>query len=423
MRNGWIVFLCGLAASPAALLAGESAPRRDRIDATTPIQALDMEELSKLPSIRDLESMLAIQPGLRPSTPSGVSIRGLVQTQYGLNVRGDDTIGDDDITLGFSNPSVQFTVAAPVVENIEVLMSAGTTLYGNGQLTMRDALINIKTSSNSSLQLGQFRPDYRREDKYHESSLNFAGYSVSSEFFGTRYQQGLRLAYRSAKLMLALTLTDGPDTSDTAFNDPSEFDYNIGGRIEYKPYGDWAQGIDVTSFRGSNNALTFGLGGYFASEGDTNPASMTTNRQCGLSADATYESDGWHAGATFDWYREEATGAPDVDLLGWALFGGIFLSDQIELAARIEQILADDDLALSVDSFLFAGVALNYYFIPESHAAKIILDTQIAFDETASMSGLGATSWGPVGPTSATGFQLSSEDSQILMRLFIQGTF
>ncbi|MCR9076195.1 MAG: hypothetical protein NXI07_09180, partial [bacterium] len=100
---------------------------------------------------------------------------------------------------------------------------------------------------------------------------------------------------------------------------------------------------------------------------------------------------------------------------GFIAQGGVFVSDQVELFGRYDVVMLDDVLVLAgtSDNYQSITAGMNYYFVPESHAAKFTLDAVFAIDESVNMDLiLGGT--GSNDP-SATGL-LGLSDSEFLLR-------
>jgi hypothetical protein len=412
-----------LAVLSAPALAGD--PR----DAAEPPRALDVVGAEDLQTgfSENLSEILGTLPKPGAMSNGGrVRAGGMLQVRYGLSSRDDAGLGDDETTLGFSLPRAELTLQVEAIESVEVILSGDAGLYGDGDFELQTGVVNIILRDDYAAQIGQFRPAIRREEMVHESRLGGVSRTVLNEFFSTRYHQGIQLAgLRDDERPFAWSafFTDGPDSSNTGFESPDEYDYSLGGRLEFMPFGSWRQFVDVTSFRGSDPGLLLGAGAWYASRGETNPSSFTDQNLCGLSLDANYEADGWRLGGAFDWLREDTDGQPTFDFYGAGVEGGVFVAPQFEIFGRVEHIWLDDDLLTSTDEFLFATFGVNHYVVPDSHAFKISADVVLSLDETSALTGFGATNQGPVGPGSVIGLQGSSEDNEILFRLQVQAVF
>ena len=100
---------------------------------------------------------------------------------------------------------------------------------------------------------------------------------------------------------------------------------------------------------------------------------------------------------------------------GFIAQGGFFVSDQVELFGRYDIIMLDDVLvaAGTDDNYQSITAGMNYYFVPESHAAKFTLDAVFAVDESTNLDAI----YGGVGSNdpSATGL-LGLSDSEFMLR-------
>lgn len=422
------------------LMSGASAHAdapRSQSDSPAPINVIDREQFETrgFAGYDDIARLAGVNPGVH----TGSSLRGLgagdagslglgafVRSRYTWSERDDSLLGDDETTIGFSIPRLEITAAAGVTDSVTGVVSFVTRPNINGEFELENAFAHWNLNEQLGLTIGQFMPAVRRGDMVHESGVGGLGRTTSHEFFSGEYQQGIQLSQafdETSNWWWSTYISDGPRSVNSEFQSADEFDIAFGGRFEYKALGTWDQFTDVTAFRGDGEGLLFGLGGYVALDGETNPASLDDLMLCSISADANYERDGFRAGATFDWLQVDEDNNPTIDLFGWSLEGGAFISDQTELFARIEQIIADDDLMLSDDDFLFLRAGINHFLIPESQAARLSFDVGYAFDPTAPLTGVGLSGAAVMGVSSDSGFVGSTEDGELVFRGQFQGRF
>jgi hypothetical protein len=108
----------------------------------------------------------------------------------------------------------------------------------------------------------------------------------------------------------------------------------------------------------------------------------------------------------------------------------MFFSDQWEGFVRWDSLLLDDDTGAGQtsgeDSFNFLALGANYYFVPESNAAKLTLEVGVSFDETADIiNTFGDTLVSPIGNPGSSGFlsDVAGEDGQFMVSAVMQFLF
>ena len=219
------------------------------------------------------------------------------------------------------------------------------------------------------------------------------------------------------------------------FNSASEADYSLSARFDFYSDSDKARFADQTSWRGSAAGWRAGAGVMFASFGSTNPAGAETD-SAAFTIDGAYEADGWAVRAAFYYTDIEDTATTDHSNMGFELGGSFFFSDQWEGFARWDTLILDDDAGAGQttgeDTFNFIAIGANYYFVPESHAAKFTLELGISLDETGDITNtsgdMGAGALGTSGPggfAGSSGFfqENAGEDGQIMVSGTMQWLF
>ncbi len=433
-RAGVALALVGVAGTAAIA----EAPPREDTDSPSPVTIIDREQIERrgLTDIDQIARLGGVNPGINtftnvrgvgaPGSEGSLGLGVFLRSRYTWSERDDSLLGDDETTIGYSIPRLEITAAAGVTDSVTGVISVVTRPGNSGEFELENAFAYWEIDERVALTVGQFMPAVRRGDMIHESGVGGLGRTTSHDFFAGEYQQGVQLSQQfdeTSNWWWSTYISDGPRTDNSPFEDSGEFDIAWGGRFEYKPRGTWDQFTDVTSFRGDEEGLLFGLGGFIALDGETNPSSVSDLMLCSLSGDVNYENDGARIGATIDWLQEDLDGSPTIDYFGWGVEGGVFLNEQTELFGRLEQILVDDDLALTDDEFLFLRGGLNYFLIPGSQAARLSFDIGYAFDPTAPLTGLGIPGSAVMGVASDSGFVGSSEDGELVFRGQFQGRF
>ncbi len=390
-----------------------------------------------------------------------LNISGATQFRYIMNFLDDDNSGtdDEDFANGFDltrafidftgnviNPETTFKIRGEFGED-----GGGAYDSSVGNFNLQDAWGQHEFENGVSLRWGQFKAPVVYEEFYIDDVYQLAvDRSATNEFFSADYTQGVALSYRDDTWGGTLGINDGANTDNTPFFSAAEADYALTARVDFLlAGGDWAAFNDFTSFRG-NDTLDARLGGgiHWQTAGDTAafsagvPAMGATPAvaasQIGVAdvdtllytIDLSIEGNGWNLfgafiGSSVD-IDATTPGGSDTDLenFGAVIQGGYFVADQWELFARWDAIFFDDDLSPSGGSnddedFHTLTGGFNYYFVPESHAAKFSADLQWFFDEQANGSG----SLGTLSPSQTTALVPSGEDDEIALRFQMQLMF
>jgi len=329
-----------------------------------------------------------------------------IQARYQYNKRDDAALGDNDTTMGFSMRRVKVGFEGKVTDNISGKIKFAFS-RGTGAAALEDAYGKWKINDDLTLKFGQFKQGLLREENISSSKQLASDRSAVNETFNQDFSQGIELHFGGDAWRGLVGFTDGFGTDNTAFNSAAEADYALNARVEFL-FGDasWSQFKQFTSFRGSAQGSMLGLGVAYQSMGNTNPtpteAEMTTG-----TIDYSFLGDGWNFYLAGVWLNTDPAAGVSTDDYGIIAQGGLFVTDQDELFARWDVVMADESNAPADDDFNSLTFGWNHYIIPESHAAKFTLDINYYLD---------ATSDNAIVSTSASGghnLQASTEDGQV----------
>ncbi len=380
-----------------------------------------------------------------------VTVSAGVRFGYTYNSRSDDaagTLGDNDTTMGFGFSEASVAIEGDVTDNMHARISfdfgpddvggAG----GAGAALLEDAFVDWAVNDSFDLRVGQFVPSYSAEASTSEFHTMGNYRAVSHEWLATPgWAQGIEATWGGDTWDLTVGFTDGFGTNatgngsgNTAFNASGEADFAFNARFDMYSDSNKDRFADQTSWRGSDAGWRFGAGLYFASFGSTNPSGVETD-DFSWTVDGAYEADGWALRAAFYMYDNEFGATSDASNMGFEVGGSFFFSDQWEGYARWDALIVDDDATAgqttNEDWFNFLSFGANYYFVPESHAAKLTLEVGISLDETADLTGTaGDTGAGPLGAANpgsfgSSGFaqELAGEDGQFNISAMMQWMF
>lgn len=401
---------------------------------------LDRAYASELRSDAETRSSL-----LGSSNGANLNVEVMTQFRYTYNSRDEQTsgaLGDSDTTVGFSAPRTQVRLSG-AVEGTDI---SGLVVFDFGEAErgrtsgVSDGTAELlvaqgawAVNDNWTLLFGQWHDPVFGSDNFAPEHTLAADKSFMNEFFQVGVTQGVAFVYGTDNLKLIGAIDDGAEyivnygpVGSTPFNAPGEADFGITGRFEWLIEGTWDQFADATSFRGSNYGVKIGGGAHYQTQGNTNPAvpagaaaTFDERTVTFWTIDAQVEGDGWNFFAEYVGHKVDTsdTVAADVDFTnhGFMAQGGFFFNDQWEGFARYDVVVLDDILvaAGTDDNYQNVTVGFNYYFVPESHAAKFTVDASFAIDDSTNIDAI----MGGVGSNdpSATGV-LGLSDSEFALR-------
>lgn len=392
---------------------------------------LDRAYASELRSDAQTRSSL-----LGANNGANLNVEVMTQFRYTFDSRDELTpgaLGDSDTTVGFSTPRTQVRLSGAVegtditglvIFDLGAAENGGTS--GSADLLVAQAAWGI--NEDWTLLFGQWHNPVLGSEAFAPEHTLAADKSFTNEFFQVGYTQGVAVAYGSDNFKFVGAIADGAEyitnygpVANSAYNSAGEADFGITGRVDWLVEGTWSQFADATSFRGSNYGVKIGAGAHWQTQGDTNPSDNSGGAIAGYedttvsfwTVDAQVEGDGWNFFAEYVGHKVEINATTDVEYTnhGVIVQGGFFFSDQWEGFARYDVIMLDDVLvaAGTSDNFQSVTVGANYYFVPESHAAKFTIDAIFQLDESTNFDALGLTD------VDASGF-LGSSDSGFALR-------
>ena len=323
---------------------------------------------------------------------------------YNINVRdNNDLASDDETTIGFGFEDVEVRLSGQVTDSINATISfdfgPGEGIARDGRsgmpsspsffddldesgVNLEDAYADWMINDGFTLRIGQFVQAFSAGRSISEYHMMGAYRSSAQEVLGdTGWTQGVEAHFGGDTWSGVVGFNDGPFTGNSAFNSAAEADFAFNARFDFFSDADKARFNDRTSWRGASNAWRIGAGAFWASYGSTNP-SGSDDDIFGYTIDAAYESDGWAVYGAFFGQHLDIEGASSMDNFGFELGASMFFNDQFEGFARYDVIIFDEDFLGTEDTFNAVNVGINYYFVPESHAAKFTAELGWAFDDT-----------------------------------------
>lgn len=378
---------------------------------------------------------------------ANITISAVLQARYMFSTRDEQSgedLGDNDTTLGFDIPRAQIRMSGRVTDQISAHASfdfgAAETNGRNdsGTATLLTAYAAWALDDAWTLLIGQWHNPVVAEEAIEAEFGLAVERSVVNEFFNPGYTQGLAAAYTSDNWKFVGAFTDGAayigneDTANSDFASGGENDFGLTGRVDFLISGTWDQFASFSSWRGSNSGVKLGFGGHYQQQGDTNPATGVWGAFGDVAVDsidvalwtvdAMVQGDGWNLFAAYVGHLIDATPTlgplPEIINHGVVVQGGVFVSDQTELFGRYDALFLDSDLAdlaaTDGDDFHYLTAGVNYFLVPESHAARFTVDAVYSFDDTETLDTAAPDPGGFNGP-STTGL-LGQSDGELLLR-------
>lgn len=362
----------------------------------------------------DLANDAAERSALSVLNTSSANLKLGVQLQfrYDVNLRDDDALGDDDTTIGFSMRRAKVEGSGAITDSMKGKFVIAFD-RATGDAVLEDALVDWDINDTLSATIGQFKLPFAREESVSSKRQLFHERSSANETFNQDRSQGVQLNLAGDAWRAAVAFSDGFNSDNTSFNSDDEADYALTARAEFK-LGDagWKAYDQFTSFRGSPAGAMIGAAAHWQSAGDTNPSLAENVEMLGFTADASYMGDGWNLFGSVVWMNED-DGTDDFDDVGVVVQGGLFFTDQLEGIARWSAVFPDSERTDDED-YSDVALGLNYYIVPESHAAKLTAAVVYAFD---------ATSESIVSTSTGHNLLASDEDAQIGLTLQLQLLF
>jgi hypothetical protein len=323
------------------------------------------------------------------SSAANLTVSAGIRFGYTASLRDNSALGDNDTTIGFGFQEVEIRLSGQVTDSINATISFDFgpddqegPIGANGTAVLEDAYADWMINDGFSLRIGQFVQAFSSGRSISEFHMMGAFRSTTENALGdTGWTQGIEAHFGGDTWAGAIGFTDGPFSSNTGFNSPAESDYAINARFDLFSDSDKERFMDRAAWRGQTAGWRVGAGAIFAVTGDTNPSSASSTDGLFWTIDAAYEGDGWGVNAAY-FGQNVDDGSSDIDANGFEIGANLFFSDQLEGYARYDLLLLDDTVFTAEDTFNFVSAGVNYYLVPESHAAKLTAEIGYAFEDS-----------------------------------------
>jgi hypothetical protein len=256
-----------------------------------------------------------------------------------------------------------------------------------GDVTLLDAFVHYKFTDNWGVKLGQFK-----ESVFHERDIGglrplAVDMSIADALIGgaqTDRVQGVALTYGSKEnpLRAEFAFHDGANSKNTSYQDVGS-NFGVGGRVEYKLTGDWADYREWTARNTRKDLLVVGGGADLTQSGDVNVYRTTIDAQWKLPSNLSV------FGALHANFTESDDDSQD--------YGGVlqvaYAFNPVWEAFGRYSIVAFDEVVNGEDTYNEIVGGVNYYLGPDGawgNNAKLTFDVVYLPDGSPSgLSGLG----------------------------------
>ena len=334
-----------------------------------------------------------------------LELQGQLQVRFVYSNR--DESGSDDNRWGFENRRTKLKFAGHIVNPDWFYKITGAFSKSGGTFGLEDAYIGRKFGDGWTLQLGQFKGPWLREELVSSSKQLAVERSLVNEEFNQGFQQGIQLAYKADQFRFAAMFHDGLRATNTQWS-TEDVEWAASARAEFLAAGDWGQFKDFTSFRGSEFGALIGVAVTYEVD-EYGTGSGPEEERLGLTVDGSLEFDGANVYAALVYFSRDDDASVSRDQLGFVVQGGLFFNDDWEGFLRYEW--GDYD-TVGVEDLSLLTIGVNRYWA--KHGLKWSTDVGFGLNEVAS-------EWS----TSSAGWQADAtdKDGQIVFRTQLQLLF
>ncbi|MDZ4831511.1 MAG: porin [Phycisphaerae bacterium] len=404
------------------------------------------------------------------ASPDGsfrLNIKGQIQFRWAYNSRdlpsgalATGSATGPEQNWGFENRRTKLTFAGSVVDpsiTFEIkpvwnrASTSGSTTQVNG--SVEEIFIQKAFDGGFAVRAGQFKAPFLREELVSSSAQLTVERSLVNDVFTMKFVQGVQLEWEQEMFRVdgfygdtgrqnavnvakdAATASNYLGSYNTDFQ-TNRSAYAIAARAEYKAAGTWKQFKDLTSYRGEEFGLLFGLAGMSQNLRPNNVVATTATNMWGVSGDVSVDFGGANL-FMYGVYRSVGLGAPvgvrdgsmenELGQYGFVVQGGFFVLEDLELFARYEYGNLDTDQFRTVANSRRASLGrlsaatVGFNLFPLGAANKELKWTSefgFAFTPVGDFASSGA-GW----KSDATTSSGNSSDSQFVVRSQLQLTF
>jgi len=341
------------------------------------------------------------------ASPDGnfrLEIAGQMQVRYVYNLL-EEAPGIDTNRAGFEIRRMKLDFSGHIIDPSWQYTVVGAFDRDGGALEAEDVFINKSFDNGVSVQVGQFKLPFMREELVSSKRQLAVDRSLVNEEFNQDRSQGAQVTYEGDQFKFDVAASDGFASSNVAALTEDIEGVALTGRAEWLAMGDWRQFRDFTSPQGSEQGLLVGAAIHYE-KAEYGTASGPEEELFTWTADVSFEGDGFNVFAALVGRNLDVA---DTDEIGIVIQGGLYLTSDIELYARYEWADPDDDAIEELSALTFG---VNKYF--DKHNLKWTSDIGIGFNEVDSKYASSGVGWRTDG---------ADEDGQVSIRTQLQLLF
>lgn len=309
-----------------------------------------------------------------------VRINGQVQFRFIYNNQDSGTDVDTN-RWGFENTRTKLIFSGNVINPDWTYRLEANFEREGGAFALEDAWLRYAYGEGWSAMAGQFKAPHTREwGSVHSMDQLAIERSLVSYYFGGGRVQGVAMEYKSDQFHFVGSINDGDYSSNSAWS-TEDTEWSSTWRFEFLGAGTWDQFTDFTSPKGSEFGWLIGGGLHYSKQeygtGNNLPAPDFNNDEVELfivTADASFEGDGWNAFGAFYYATLDSDTLADPDWMAFVLQGGFYFTEDLEGYLRYEYMDFDTS---GLDDLSLLTVGINKYW---SENVKLSADFGYAFD-------------------------------------------
>jgi hypothetical protein len=287
----------------------------------------------------------------------------------------------------------------------------------DGVFELTDAYFDYDLGDGLGIRVGQGNLPFDREQNFTSmTTLPHLERSIVNDIFEVERAQQIQLSYETDRVRVYGAVSDGARSLNTAFAGSEEADMAFTGRAMVRlGEASWSQWRDFQGFQGDKPGVLIGAGAHWQDDGLT--FSETGGGQLlAYTFDIGYEDSGWNVAAIFNGRSIDDNALGTLNDYGFVLQGGVFVTEQIEVAARAAWVLPSDDRTEPSDTFSAYTGTVSWFATPGSHMFKIIAEVTVYPDTQADSSSI-------VGTSSARAQLSDNSGGQVALGLGVQMRF
>lgn len=353
-----------------------------------------------------------------------VKLGGWAQFRYYLNFRDDpastSAFHDSGFTNGFETTKTRLQGTGSIMSKDLTYKIEGEFSKSGGGFSLLDAFANHKFDESWSSRIGQFKLPILREETISDTYQLTVNRSVANDIFSQKRSHAVQLGYQTDAWQFRADVSDGLNSLNTDYTNPTEADYAVTARVDIKGGGTWKDFDQFTNWRGNSNMWLLGVAVHYQHDGNTaaSPPVAVQQQRIMYTMDFGYYGNGWNFyAAGIGRHLDPDSGGSALDDFGAVVQGGIFVSDHHELFARWSGVFADSSRT-NDDVFNEITAGMNWFPFVKTHAVKFTGDV-VWFPNATTSNDLVAG----FAASNNIGLRPSSEDNQFAVRLQFQWVF